>query len=87
MNGTYTKAEREHVGRVKALPCSLCDEPGESEAHHIEQGSHFTVCALCVECHRGTMGWHGQKTLWRIKKFSELDALNVTLGRLMKEIA
>jgi hypothetical protein len=82
LNGSYTKAERAHVGRVKELQCSLCDEPGPSDAHHIEQGLHFTVVALCKECHQGTMGWHGQKTLWRIKKMDELKALNVTLSRL-----
>lgn len=84
MNGTYTRAEREHVGRVKELACSVCDEPGPSEAHHIEQDLHFTVIALCHECHRGAMGWHGTRVLWKIKKMAEIDALNVTIGRLTR---
>jgi hypothetical protein len=25
------------------------------------------------------MGWHGEKTAWRIAKMEEIDALNVTL--------
>ena len=29
--------EREHLARVKALPCSVCDAPGPSEAHHVKQ--------------------------------------------------
>jgi len=88
MNGTYTKAEREHVGRVKELPCSVCDAEGPSAAHHIEQGSHFTVVAICADCHQGANnGWHGRRVLWKIKKMTELDALNVTLARLMKEFA
>lgn len=88
MNGSYTKAEREHVGRVKELPCSVCDEPGPSDGHHIEQGQHYTVVALCKDCHQGAdMGWHGRKTMWKIRKLDQLGALNVTLGRLMKEIA
>lgn len=82
MNGTYTKAERAHVGRVKELACSLCDEPGPSDAHHIEQGRHFCVVALCKDCHQGTLGWHGTRVLWKIRKMSEIDALNVTIGRL-----
>lgn len=77
-----TKAEREHVGRVKALPCSVCDAPGPSAAHHIEQGRHFTVVACCWDCHQGPSGWHGTKALWRVRKLSELGALNITLGRV-----
>lgn len=78
-----TAAEREHMGRVKLLPCSVCDMPGPSDAHHIVQGQHFTVVALCKDCHQGSEnGWHGRKTMWRIHKLDELGALNITLGRL-----
>lgn len=77
-----TAHESNHMGLVKSLPCSVCDAPAPSAAHHINQGQHFTVVALCWECHQGPQGWHGDKTLWRIRKMDELDALNVTLGRL-----
>lgn len=70
------------MGRVKHLPCSVCDAPGPSEAHHIEQGCHYTTIALCWSCHRGPEGWHGTKALWRIAKMDELRALDVTIGRL-----
>ena len=76
-------AAREHLARVKALPCSVCDAPGPSDAHHIEQGLHFAVVALCKSCHQGpTMGWHGQRRAWAICKMDELKALDVTLRRL-----
>lgn len=79
-----TQAEREHVGRVKELPCSVCDEPGPSHAHHIDQAQSYTVIALCTSCHTGPlMGWHGLKRAWAVRKLDELGALNVTLGRLM----
>lgn len=83
MHGRYTLSERAHVQRVKELPCSVCDAPGPSDAHHIEQGLHFVVVALCKECHQGpVMGWHGQRRAWVIRKMGELDALNVTIARL-----
>jgi hypothetical protein len=83
MNGKLSKTDREHVGRVKALPCSVCDEPGPSDAHHIKQGQHFTVVALCKSCHQGAlMGLHGQRRMWAIKKMDEVDALAVTVRRL-----
>jgi len=83
MNSKMNTREREHVGRVKELPCSVCDAPGPSEAHHVEQGRHFTVVAVCVECHRcPLLGWHGQRRAWAIRKMTEIDALNVTIGRL-----
>lgn len=76
-------SEREHLAKIKELPCSVCDAPGPSEAHHIKQGQHYTCIALCVDCHRGPMfGWHGQRLAWRIRKLDELAALNITLGRL-----
>jgi hypothetical protein len=78
-----TAAARRHLARVKALPCSVCDEPGPSDAHHIEQGLHYTCVALCKECHQGpVMGWHGQRRAWAVRKMDELAALNRTVERL-----
>lgn len=85
MNNRLTATERAHLGRVKALACSVCDTPGPSEAHHIKQGHQFTAVALCPDCHRGgLMGWHGQRRAWAIRKMDELAALNVTIQRLLK---
>jgi len=76
--------ERDHLAKVKELPCSVCDEPGPSDAHHVKQGSQYTAVALCKDCHQGSRnGWHGQRAMWRIKKMDEVDALNVTVRRLM----
>lgn len=75
--------ESAHIALVKSLPCSVCDESGPSDAHHIKQGQHFTVVALCKSCHQGSLlGWHGQKRIWAIKKMDEIDALAVTIKRL-----
>ncbi len=84
MNNRLNARERAHLARVKELPCSLCDQPGPNEAHHVEQGLQWTAVALCPECHRGpAMGLHGQRRAWAIRKMTELDALNVTIERLM----
>jgi hypothetical protein len=87
MNNKLNKEERIHLALIKELPCSVCDAPGPSEAHHIKQGLQYTCVALCVDCHRGpVLGLHGQKRMWAIKKMDELDALNVTLKNLFKII-
>lgn len=79
----FTAAERAHLQAVKGLPCSVCDAPAPSDAHHINQGQHYTTVALCKDCHQGSVnGWHGQKVMWRVHKMDELSALNVTLQRL-----
>lgn len=83
MNNKLSAIERRHLAKVKNLPCSVCDAPGPSEAHHIEQGLQFTCVALCAECHRGPlMGLHGQRRMWAIRKMDELKALDVTIRRL-----
>jgi hypothetical protein len=83
MLNKLTNKERAHHAKVKALPCSVCDQPGPSESHHIEQRLQYTCIALCPSCHRdNTLGWHGQRRMWAIRKMDELDALNVTLERL-----
>ena len=87
MNNKLTSKQREHVGRVKELPCSVCDAPPPSDAHHVKQHRQYTVVALCKDCHQGSiLGWHGQKRMWAIKKMDEIDALNVTIERLLDEI-
>ena len=83
MNNRLNAREREHLGRVKALPCSICDAPGPSEAHHMKQHRQYTCIALCESCHRGYNGLHGTKAFWRIRKMDELDALDVTIRRLI----
>ena len=87
MNNTLTAKQRAHVGRVKELPCSVCDAPPPSDAHHVKQHRQYTVVALCKDCHQGSiLGWHGQKRMWAIKKMDEIDALNVTIERLLDEL-
>jgi len=86
VNNQLTPTERRYLALVKELPCSVCEAPGPSEAHHIKQGLQYTCVALCVDCHRGpVLGWHGQKRMWSIKKMSELDALNVTIKQLFSQ--
>ena len=82
MNNQLNARERKHLARVKELPCSVCDAPGPSQAHHIKQGNQYTCVALCPDCHRGSNGWHGTKAFWRIRKMDELDALEKTIMRL-----
>lgn len=85
MNNRLTARERAHIARVKELPCSVCDAPGPSDAHHVEQRLQYTCVALCKDCHQNSLlGWHGQKRAWAIRKMGELDALNVTISRLMQ---
>lgn len=85
MNNKLSTAERAHLARVKALPCSICDTPGPSEAHHVEQGLQYTCIALCPDCHRGPiLGLHGQRRMWAIKKMTEIKALNITIRRLLE---
>ena len=80
-----TAAEREHIERVKSLPCVVCWAPPPSECHEIEQGQWFTSVALCADCHRGSHnGIHGRRAIWNVNKQTELTALNATIRELMK---
>lgn len=76
--------EKTHIERVKEMTCALCEAPGPSEIHEIKQGQWFTSVPLCADCHRGSFnGLHGQKRMWSLKKMDELDALAVTVERLV----
>lgn len=79
-----TKAEREHVSRIKAMPCGVCKTAGPSEAHEINQGQWFTSLPLCADCHRGSFnGIHGQKRIWSVMRLDELAVLNETIKELL----
>lgn len=81
-----TVAERAHILRIKEMACSLCDATGPSECHELKQGLWWASIPLCASCHRGAlMGLHGQKRMWLIQKMDELDALGVTIRRLMND--
>jgi hypothetical protein len=87
MNNSLTGKQRDHIGRVKLLPCSVCNASGPSAAHHIEQNLQYLVVALCTDCHQGSFnGWHGQRRRWKQEKMDELDALNVTIERLIDSL-
>lgn len=78
-----TAAESAHIALVKALPCGVCSEPPPTQAHHVEQGQHFTVLPLCVSCHTdGFNGIHGQARIWKVRKLDELAVLNNTIRAL-----
>lgn len=89
-----TAAEQRHHDRVAALGCVLCELLGQQQAgrttvHHIRTGqgmsqraSHWLVVPLCGYCHQGEQGVHGDQTLLRMAKVSELDLLAITISRL-----
>jgi len=84
MNQTYTKRERIHVEQIKRLPCSVCDAPGPSSAHHIRQNNPWLCVALCQDCHTSNHnGIHGRMAMWKIHKLDELGALAITIRRLL----
>ena len=73
-----TKAEAAHTARVADLPCVVCQASGPSEVHEPEQGLWFASMPLCAACHRGPEGWHGTRLRWKLRKVTELLAINET---------
>jgi hypothetical protein len=49
-----------------------------------DRASDFLTVALCEDCHRGTHGFHGTKSLMRIAKLSEMDLLAETVRQMDK---
>ena len=86
-----SKQASNYLGKVKQLDCVLCSLLGQAqtsvtEAHHIRTGhglgdraSDYLAIALCVDCHRGTHGFHGTKAMMKIAKLSEMDLLAETI--------
>jgi hypothetical protein len=78
-----TALDREHLSRVKELPCGVCDARGPSDAHHIKQGLHYLCIPLCKDCHQGGFnGIHGQARIWSVMKKDEMTVLNETVKKL-----
>jgi Zn finger protein HypA/HybF involved in hydrogenase expression len=84
-----SKKERIWMARVADLPCACCGQEGV-QLHHIREGqgmaqraSNFLVVPLCPDCHTGQLGVHGDKTMMRIKKLTELDMLASTIEALV----
>lgn len=77
-----TTAESRHITWVKDQSCVICDAPGPSDCHEINQGQWFTSLPLCKDCHQGSHnGIHGNKHIWKVLKMDELSALNETIRR------
>ena len=75
-------SELKHLEKVKESGCAVCGAGLYVDAHHIQQGCHFATIGLCKDCHTGKMGIHGDKTMWKIHKMNETEALNETLRRI-----
>ena len=80
--------EKQWMNRVAELPCACCGEHGV-QLHHIREGqglsqraSNWLVVPLCLGCHTGPAGVHGDKTMMRIHKLTELDMLADTIRKL-----
>lgn len=81
-----TAAEHAYLAMVKSSACIVCEQAGPSDAHHVEQGNHFTSLPLCKDCHTGSHnGIHGRKHMWSIKKLTELSALNLFIGKVWND--
>lgn len=92
-----TAAEKRHMDKVAGLPCALCaalgepetGEHGPMELHHLREGqgvsqraSNFLVIPLHRDCHKYGGGLHGDRSLLRVAKTSELDMLAWTIEML-----
>lgn len=86
-----TKAARDHMARVAALPCVCCGAT-PVEVHHVCSGrfsqskaSDFDTLPLCYEHHRGAAGIHTDKAKWEADFGPDTDYLPVVRDMLAGE--
>lgn len=78
-----TGKDREHLAKIKSMPCGVCGAHGPSDAHHIKQGLHYLCIPLCKDCHQGSHnGIHGRRSIWNVMKKTEESVLNDTVRHL-----
>lgn len=77
-----TVTEAEWIAVVAELDCVVCDASHQSEVHEPEQGLWFASMPLCRLCHQAPHGWHGTRDRWKLRKMTELKAINQTVGRV-----
>ena len=88
------RAGREHMARVKQLPCIICGKPGPSDAHHVicgrygaRRASDFHVIPLCKEHHQwGPDAIHNNKAAWIAHYGPDYEYLPVVADMLAGEI-
>lgn len=72
-----TAAERAHIERRPVV--------GFEGLYEVEQSLWWASIPLCASCHRDNFnGVHGQARIWKVKKVTELVALNATIRTLMR---
>lgn len=81
---------KQYMAAIHELPCVLClelemQQTAPTQAHHVRHGngmsqraSNWNVCALCVDCHQGPSGLHGDRQRFKQAKWDEMDALAAT---------
>lgn len=90
-----TRAESAYLARVARLGCVCCNLLGydvtdvQPEIHHpredqgmAQRASHWLSIGLCPEHHRGPTGVHGDRSVLRNLKCSEMDLLAWVISRL-----
>jgi hypothetical protein len=83
LNNKLSKTEREHLGKIKEMPCGVCGAIGPSDAHHVVQHMQYLCIPLCKDCHQGGFnGIHGQARIWSVYKLTEMSVLNETIRQL-----
>jgi hypothetical protein len=90
-----TRSESAYLARVSRLGCACCNLLGfdmadvPPEIHHpredqgmAQRAQHWLAIPLCAECHRGSRGIHGDRSILRQLKCTELDLLSWVISRL-----
>lgn len=89
------RAESAYLGKVARLGCACCQLLGVGEddtpveIHHPREGQgmaqrapHWLAIPLCVPCHRGDRGVHGDRSILRQLKCTELELLAWVISRM-----
>ncbi|PHV12093.1 hypothetical protein CSQ89_07690 [Chitinimonas sp. BJB300] len=80
-------------------PCVLCEllgctQSSKTDVHHVRDGqgvaqraSDYLAIPLCHSgCHQGPLGIHGDRSLLRLAKASELDLLAAVVAQMASRL-